>query len=407
DTLQIGYGLLPNSILRHLEEKKDLGIHTELLTPGIVRLLKKGVINNSRKTIHQGKTIATFCIGDKQTYDYIHDNLAIEFKPADYTNNPIIISQNQNMVAINTALEIDLTGQATAESLGKMFYSGIGGQADFMRGASLSKGGRNILVLPSTAREGRTSRIVPLLKEGAGVTLNRGDVQYVVTEYGIAYLHGKNIRDRALALVGLAHPKFRSYLLEEAKKLHYIPSRQKMILGREGEYPEGLEAYKTTDSGLSIFIRPVKISDAPLVRQFFHQLSDQTIYRRFMAVRKGWTEEVIEKFVVLDYTKSMVLLAFPEEPPHEEILGMAQYYIHPGTYTGEVALVVKDAYHRKGIGRALLSYLTYIAKQQGLLGFYAEVLTENRPMLNLLEKTGFQIEKKVVSGNYELRIWFQ
>ena len=167
----------------------------------MVELIQKGVINNSRKTLNRGKTVATFCMGHQKTYEFIHDNPSIEFRRIDYTNSALIIARQQNMTAINSALEIDLTGQSTAESLGKTFYSGVGGQADFMRGAVLAPGGKTILAIQSTAEYGEVSRIAPFLREGAGVTLIRGDIHYVVTEYGIAYLHGKNIRERAMELI--------------------------------------------------------------------------------------------------------------------------------------------------------------------------------------------------------------
>lgn len=194
DTIQVGYGKIPNAVLPHLCEKKHLGVHTELITDGIVDLMQKGVIDNALKNINPGKTVTTFCMGQQATYDYLNDNPAIDIRTIDYTNNPMIIAQHDRMTAINTALEMDLTGQATAESIGYILHSGVGGQADFMRGAVLSRGGKAILALQSTAASGVVSRIVPCLREGAGVTLTRGDVHYVVTEYGIAYLHGKNIR---------------------------------------------------------------------------------------------------------------------------------------------------------------------------------------------------------------------
>ena len=222
DTIQVGYGSVPNAVLASLTEKKHLGVHTDLLGDGLVELMKRGVVDNSRKTINRGKTVASYCMASRETYEYINDHPGIEFKEIDYTNNPLVIAQNHNMVAINSALEVDLTGQATAESIGKTFYSGIGGHTSFIRGAALSPGGKTILALQSTTRDGETSRIVPFLREGAGVTLTRGDVQYVVTEYGIAYLHGKNIRERAMSLIAIAHPKFRPWLIEEAKKLSLI-----------------------------------------------------------------------------------------------------------------------------------------------------------------------------------------
>ena len=254
DTIQVGYGSLPNAILANFGNKKSLGVHSELLTDGMVELIQKGVIDNSRKTLNRGKTVATFCMGHQKTYEFIHDNPSIEFRRIDYTNNPLTIAGHQNMTAINSALEIDLTGQSTAESLGKTFYSGVGGQADFMRGAVLAPGGKTILAIQSTAEYGEVSRIVPFLREGAGVTLIRGDIHYVVTEYGIAYVHGKNIRERAMELIAIAHPKFRPWLIEKAKEANLIYRDQAFIPGKRGEYPEHLESYRTISNGL---FRPV------------------------------------------------------------------------------------------------------------------------------------------------------
>src|SRR5512135_3572773 len=246
DTIQVGYGSIPNAILAHLMNKEHLGVHTELLTDGIVELMKARVIDNTRKELNRGKTVAAFSMGKHETYDYLHDNPAIEFRPVNYTNNPTVLARQKNMTAINSALEIDLSGQATAESLGKRFYSGIGGQADFMRGAILSQGGKTILALQSTAENGEISRIVPFLKEGAGVTLSRGDIHYVVTEYGIAYLHGKNIRERAMDLIAIADPRFRPGLIEDAKRRSLIYRDQAYVTGEGGEYPEHLETARTT-----------------------------------------------------------------------------------------------------------------------------------------------------------------
>jgi GNAT superfamily N-acetyltransferase len=308
------------------------------------------------------------------------------------------------MVAINSALEIDLTGQATAESLGKIFYSGIGGQADFMRGAVLSRQGKTILTIESTADGEKVSRIVPFLKEGAGITLNRGDIHYLVTEYGIAYLHGKNIRERAMELIAIAHPKFRSWLIEEGKKLNLIYQDQAFIPGEKGEYPEELETYRTTASGLEIFLRPVKISDEPLLKEFFYSLSEDSLYRRFMSVRKDIPHEHLQKFSIIDFSQEMVILAISQQKEKEEIIGVGQYGIDEVKHEAEVAFAVKDNYHNQGIAHQLLSYLTYLAKKQGLLGFTAEVLLENRPMLHLFETMGFNLERKMTEGVYELRM---
>ncbi len=407
DTIQVGYGSLPNAILANFSGKKHLGVHTELLTDGLVDLIKKGVIDNSRKTLNRGKSVATFCMGHQKTYDFLEDNPSIEFRTIDYTNNPLTISRQKNMTAINSALEIDLTGQVTAESLGKTFYSGIGGQADFMRGAVLAPGGKSILAIQSTAEWGKVSRIVPFLREGAGVTLIRGDIHYVVTEYGIAYLHGKNIRERAMALISIAHPDFRPWLIEKAKEANLIYRDQAFIAGEKGEYPEHLEIARTTAKGLTLILRPVKISDEPLLKDFFYSLSDQSLSRRFMSLRQDMPHERLQEFVVVDYTKEMLILACIREEEAEKIVGMGQYFINGNNHTAEVAMVSRDDYQGKGIGRVILSYLTYLAKREGLLGFTAEVLVENRPMLHLFETMGFDIQTQNEAGVYELKMTFR
>ncbi|NPA06213.1 MAG: acetyl-CoA hydrolase/transferase family protein [Chloroflexi bacterium] len=221
-TLQLGIGGIPDAVLLYLEDKRDLGIHTELFSDGVVTLVEKGVITNERKTLHRGKIIAGFVLGSQKLYDFVDNNAMVEFHPTDYVNDPFVIAQNDNMVAINSAIEVDLTGQVCADSIGHRFYSGVGGQVDFIRGAARSKGGKPIIALPSTAKGGTISRIVATLKPGAGVTTTRNDVHYVVTEYGVAYLHGKTIRQRVQALINIAHPDFRADLRREARRLGYL-----------------------------------------------------------------------------------------------------------------------------------------------------------------------------------------
>jgi RimJ/RimL family protein N-acetyltransferase len=343
----------------------------------------------------------------KSTYDFLHDNPGIEFRPVEYVNNPLIIAQNRRMCAINSALEIDLTGQATADSIGRIFYSGVGGQADFMRGAVLSPGGKVILAMQATADNGKISRIVPALKEGSGVTLTRGDIHYVVTEFGIAYLHGKNIRERAMDLIAIAHPKFRPMLIQEAKKNNLIFSDQAFIPGKRGEYPEHFETVRTTRRGLRIMLRPVKVTDEPILKDFFYSLSENSLYRRFIQMRKDMPHERLQDFVVIDYTKEMVILAVLEQEKRETVVGVGQYGINESTHTAEVALVVRDQNMGQGVGWELLSYLTYLARRQGLHGFTAEVLVENTPMLRLFEKMGFDTSRRSDGEVYLLKMGFR
>lgn len=406
DTLQIGYGSMPNAILSKLNNKKHLGIHSELLTDAMVELLRGGAIDNSMKSIDRSKTVASFCMGTKKTYEFIDDNPSIEFRTIDYTNNPAIISRMQSMTAVNAALQIDLTGQATAESIGNTFYSGIGGSADFMRATTFAPGGKTILVLKSTALNDSVSRIVPFLDSGAGVTLNRGDVQYVVTEYGIAYLHGKNVRERAMALIAIAHPKFRPWLIEEAKRLNLIYRDQAYIPGKAGDYPEHLETRRATTKGVNIFFRPVKISDEPLIKDFFYALSDKSMYRRFMSMRHDFPHPIRQEFVVIDYTHEIVLLACIEEEEKEHLVGIGQYIKEKDSHFAELAFAVRDNWQNKGIGSELLRYLTLLGKSEGLHGFTAYVLAENLQMMHLFEKAFPYLNKVIEDGVYNLKMEF-
>lgn len=221
-TLQLGIGSIPNAVLKQLGDKKNLGIHTEMFSDGIIPLIESGVINCSKKTLLPGKIVTSFVLGTKKLFEYINNNPLIEMRPTDFVNDPYTIARNNDMIAVNSAVQVDLTGQVSADSIGYSFYSGFGGQVDFIRGASRSKGGKPVIALPSTAKEGKFSRIVPHLDEGAGVTTSRGDVHFVVTEFGIADLHGMNIRERVSALISIAHPKFREELESFAKKRKYI-----------------------------------------------------------------------------------------------------------------------------------------------------------------------------------------
>jgi len=226
-TLQMGIGAIPDAVLRFLHTKKDLGIHTEMFADGVIGLVEEGVITNEKKTLHPGKIIASFVLGNQPLFDFIDNNPVIEFHPSHYTNDPFIIARNDRMVAINSAIEVDLTGQVCADSIGHYFYSGFGGQVDFMRGAARSKGGKPIIALPSTAKQGTLSRITPRLTEGAGVTTSRGDVHYVVTEFGVADLYGRTIRERVRALIDIAHPSFREELERFAHERKYMTAEEK------------------------------------------------------------------------------------------------------------------------------------------------------------------------------------
>ena len=405
-TIQAGIGKIPNAVLKHLSDKRNLGVHSEMFSDGIIDLYEAGVINNSQKTFHPGKVIAAFCIGTKRLYDTIDNNPVFEFYPTDYVSDPRNISRNDNMVAINSALEIDLTGQVCADSLGHQFYSGIGGQADFIRGSALARSGRPIIALPSTAQNGTISRIVPYLSPGAGVVTTRGDVHYVVTEYGIAYLHGKNIRERALALINIAHPKFRQWLLYEAKDLRFIYQDQELPPEGGTLYPEKLSWAFSMPDGRELKFRPIKTTDEEKLRQFFYNLREEDIYYRFMAAVKTLPHSKAQPLVVLDYEEKFAIAGYIGEEPDEQFVGVARWLLDRATNMAEVAFTVHPDWQAGGIGFFMLSRLIEIAREKGISGFTAEVFASNRKMLNVFHKSGFNIHSQLEGGIYSLSFRF-
>ncbi|OYD16568.1 4-hydroxybutyrate CoA-transferase [candidate division WOR-3 bacterium JGI_Cruoil_03_51_56] len=406
-TIQVGYGGIPNALLHYLKDKKDLGIHTEVFSDGIIDLIESGVINNRRKTLHPHKVIASFVMGSKRLYDYIHNNPMFEFHPVDYTNDPFVIAQNDKMVSINSALEVDMTGQVCADSLGYKFYSGIGGQLDFVRGASRSHGGKAIIVLKSTRANEKYSRIVPVLSEGAGVTTSRGDVHYVVTEWGTAYLHGKSVRERALALISVAHPKFRRELMKQAKERNYIYADQPEAPLIEARYPEEFETTAKLRDGTQIFIRPIKPTDEEAMRNLFYSFSKETVFYRFFSYLKAMPHEKLSKFVNIDYKNEMALVAVIKPAGEEQIIGSCRYYVDKSTGLAEFAIVVQDEYQNNGVGTALFNYLIRIAKMKRLKGFIGYILDSNTRAYRLMTKTGNPIETKWENGVYTLTLRFQ
>lgn len=228
-TLQTGIGGIPDAVLRFLRDRRDLGVHSEMCSDGVIELVECGALTNYRKSIHRGKIVAGFVLGTRRLFEFMHENPIFEMHPTSYVNDPFVIAKNDNMIAINSAIQVDLTGQVCADSIGTRPYSGFGGQLDFVRGAARSKGGKPIIALPATAKNGTVSRIVPVLDPGAGVVTSRADVHYVVTEHGIAYLHGKTLRERAEALIAIADPKFRGELFDFAAKSHYVGANRAQV----------------------------------------------------------------------------------------------------------------------------------------------------------------------------------
>jgi len=405
-TIQTGVGRIPNSVFPYLMNKRDLGIHTETFTEGLIDLIEAGVITCRRKTLHPGKIVAAFCMGTKRLYDYVNNNPLFEFRPCQYVNDPYIISHNDKMVSINSALTVDLTGQVCSDSLGFQFYSGIGGQVDFVRGSAMSKRGKSIMVLPSTTDDGKNSRIVPYHYPGSGVVVTRGDIHYVVTEYGVAYVHGKSIRARSMALINIAHPDFREELLEAAKKQGYVYKDQ--ILPAQ-VYPKEYETYWTDKKGTQIFFRPVKATDERAIQDKMYALPEQDIYTRFFHNLKSFPHKLAMPLAAIDYNDKMAIAAVTgkEEPEsREQIVAVGHYIRDPHSNFAEVAFTTHQDWQNRGIGTFLLQYLIRIAREKNIKGFTADVLARNTAMLKVFSKAGYPLKTHLEYGVYELEIPF-
>ncbi len=406
-TVQVGYGGIPNAVLHYLKDKKDLGVHTEVFSDSTIDLIEQGVINCRKKTLHPGKVIASFAMGSERLFRYIDNNPMFEFHPVDYTNDPFVISQNDKMVSINSALEVDLTGQVCADSIGYQFYSGIGGQVDFVRGAARARGGKAIIVLRSTRDEDRFSRIVPTLTEGAGITTSRGDVHYVVTEWGVAYLHGKTVRERALALISIAHPKFRAELFDLAKEKHYIYADQPSGPLLEARYPEEFETRARLKDGTEVFLRPIRPTDEPQMRDLFYSFSKDTVFYRFFSYLKAMPHEKLTKFVNVDYESEMAIVACLKQAGEEKIIGSARYYVDRATGLAEYAIEVQDGWQNRGAGGVLFEHLMRIARIKGVKGLVGYVLDSNTRAYRLMTRTGLPIETKWEDGVYTMTMRFE
>ncbi|MFX1258293.1 MAG: GNAT family N-acetyltransferase [Promethearchaeota archaeon] len=403
-TIQMGIGAIPNAITGALKEKKNLGVHSEVFSDGIVELVEEGVITCKKKTIHKNKIICSFVMGSRKLYNFVSDNPMVEFHPCDYTNDPYVISQNRKQVAINAALTVDLTGQVNSDSLGHQFYSGIGGQVDFSRGAARAKDGKPIIVLPSTAnlKDGTVlSRIVPFLQPGSGVVITRGDVHYVVTEWGIAYLYGKSIRERVLQMINIAHPKFRDELLEHAKKWNYIYSDQKLpksIDGRISIYPEKYETKLELKNKKMLKIRPVKPTDERMIQELHYSLDNEDRYLRFFRPVLDFRRKKVEYLINIDYSTDMILVAELSENGDKRIIALGGFFKTHVPSIGELAFITHKQWRGFGIAKFLLNYLVKIARELNYKAFSGSILLQNRAMLHIINNSGYPLTFKIIEA---------
>jgi len=389
----IAAGLAPTSAqaVRSLREKKDLGIHTDVLHDAFLDLIESGAVTNRQKKSFPGKIIANCCIGTRRLYDFVHENTDVEFHPTEVVNDPPSIALNDKVVSISPAIELDLTGQVCADSQGHRIFSGFGGYSDFMEGADLSKGGKKVVVIPSTSPDGSRSRIVSQLTPGSGVVLSRASVQYVVTEFGMVNLFGMSIRERTIALIDIAHPRFRKQLMSDAKRMHYVYEDQALSDDQGRLYPDQWETTRTFKDGLTVHFRPIKPTDERALQELYYFMPREDVRTRFFLPMKAFPHRDVQAMCNIDYLNQMAIVGTLGEGGGERIIAVAHYIREDGTDTAEVDFAVNRKYQNTGIGSFLMNYLIEIARANGLKGFVAYVLRTNMGMVRVFRKTGHRM----------------
>jgi acyl-CoA hydrolase/GNAT superfamily N-acetyltransferase len=400
-SLQLGIGKVPDAVTRYLHHHKNLGIHSEMISDGVMELMQKGVVNNRAKTFHPGKTVTSFCIGTKRLYDFVHNNPHVEFYPSSYVNKPTNIAKNDAMISINSALEVDLSGQVVSDSIGYQFYSGIGGQVDFVTGAAKSRGGKSIIALPSTAKGGSISRITATLSKGSGVVTSRGNVHYVVTEFGVASLKGKSVRERALELIRVAHPKFREALLSKIREHLWVPDYQKQF---PTDIPElgDVQIKRMQIKGEKFYLRALNPADERRLQEFFYSHTKETVRLRYNYIPQGMTREKSCDLVSVDQSKDIALTIVKQEGSHHIIEAVGRYYLYPEQNACEVAFVTRENHQGKGMAKILLENMVAIATERKLSKMFAVVKSENQPMISVFEQFEFKRVFNPDPGEIEL-----
>ncbi|MBU4319048.1 MAG: GNAT family N-acetyltransferase [Proteobacteria bacterium] len=398
-TIQIGLGATAKAILSVLSDKNDLGIHSQFLMDPIMHLVSKGVITNRKKGYNEGKIVASNAMGTRDFYEYLHDNPSIEFFPSDYVNDPGIIARHFRMVSMNVIMAIDLTGQVACDALPYNHFSGVTGMVDFVRGAALAEGGKSILMLSSRGEGGTKSRIVPMLNDMA-VVVPRGDVQYVVTEYGAVNLFGKSLQERALALISISHPDFRDELFNQAKELGLLGKERHLRDSIHGIYPLRIEETLEMDHQ-QVVIRPAKPDDERRIQEHYYEMEGKDIISRFFHEKSTFRRDEMENISQIDYIKNLTLIVVLGEVGFESVIGVGEYWLDQRKNMAEVAFSISKEWQKKGLSKILLRKLAAAAQENGILGLIAYSTPENQGMIKLFRGLPYKV---MTHMDYEMLI---
>ncbi len=403
-TVQLGLAELSRPIAEALADKNDLGVHTEILTDDLMELLSKGVVTNRYKNLNEGKLIASGAIGSQKLYQALDNNVALEFRPSDYVNHPAVISQNHKMVAINFARTMDLTGQVFGDALPQNHFSGVTGMLDFIMGATMSPLGKSIIVISARSMDDKTSRIIPKSDVGS-ILVPKGYVSYVVSEFGMVNLFGKNVEERAMAMISLAHPDFRDELFHTAQEKGIIDRNRSLNESLFGVYPARMEEERVYD-GVEVTFRPAKQVDGRRIQEHFYGMDEKDVQTRFFSIRRSFYREDMEGMFQVDYIKNLSIVAVTGEVGFEKIIGLGMYALEEGT-VAEVAFSVSKEWQGKGIASVLLEKITEAARENGITSLVAYMLSTNKGMIKLFNKLPYKIETKMEEGMLVLKCNFE
>ena len=389
-TIQIGLDAASQATIQALAEKNDLGVHSQFLTDDTMHLYSTGVITNRRKGYNDGKLVASAAIGSRNLYEFLDNNPAVDFRPSDYVNDPFIISRHNRMVSMNVARTMDLTGEVEAEASARTFFAGVSGILDFVRGAKRSPGGKSILMLFSTSEDGRSSNIVPLLKD-TNVAVPRADVHYVVTEFGAVNLLGKSLQERVVAMISVAHPNFREELFAGAKKLGLIGPERNLGEAVRGVYPVKLEETMEVN-GEEIIIRPAKPVDERRIQEHYYSLDKEDIFSRFRHEKTSFSRSDVEIRSLVDYVRDLTLVAVVGEFGFGQVVALGECMLIEKINMAEVAFSVNKKYQNKGIGRKILRKLSETALEKGIFGLMAYTSPNNQGMIRMFKSLPYKVK---------------